>query len=209
MIKYWFCKESNINMKNNFKNQISKTAIIHPTAIITNCKIYAGVIISPYCVISNTTIGKKVKILSHSVIDDCVIKSNATIGPFAHLRPKTIVESCGKVGAFCETKNSTIGQNSKVPHLSYIGDTEIGKNCNIGAGTITCNYDGKNKHKTKIASNVFVGSNSNLIAPIEIGESSFIAAGSTIINNVPCKAFAISRSEQINKPNKLVNDKLL
>ena len=126
-----------------------------------------------------------------------MIKNNIVIGPYARIRPGTKLESGSKVGNFVETKNSKIKSNSKISHLSYIGDAEIGKNSNIGAGTITCNYDGIKKNKTKISENVFVGSNSSLVAPIKIEKNSFIGAGSVITQNVKKGSLALTRSKQV------------
>ena len=122
---------------------------------------------------------------------------NVVVGPYARLRSGTILKSNTKIGNFVETKKSSINQNSKVNHLSYIGDTLIGKNSNIGAGTITCNYDGVKKSKTKISDNVFVGSNSSLVAPVSIGKNSFVGAGSVITKNVKQKSIAITRAPQL------------
>ncbi len=121
---------------------------------------------------------------------------NVTVGPFARLRPDTILENNSRIGNFVEIKKSKIGKNSKVNHLSYIGDSVLGKNVNIGAGTITCNYDGKNKYKTKILDNAFIGSNTSLVAPVKIGKNTLIGAGSTITKNVKDNTLALSRTSQ-------------
>ena len=137
-------------------------------------------------------------IKSFSYLEDCEINNNVTIGPFARIRPGTVLKNNCKVGNFCEIKKSTIGNGTKINHLSYIGDTEIGDNTNIGAGTITCNYNGYTKSKTKIGNNSFIGSNTIIIAPINIGNNTMTAAGSVITNDVIDGALAISRSEQKN-----------
>ena len=124
-------------------------------------------------------------------------ENNVSVGPYARLRPGTILKSGSKVGNFVEVKKSTIGRKSKVNHLSYIGDASIGKNVNIGAGTITCNYDGKNKNKTKILDGAFIGSNSSLVAPIKIGKNSVVGAGSALTKNVKNKSLSLTRSNQI------------
>ncbi|NBN87888.1 MAG: bifunctional N-acetylglucosamine-1-phosphate uridyltransferase/glucosamine-1-phosphate acetyltransferase, partial [Proteobacteria bacterium] len=121
---------------------------------------------------------------------------NVTIGPFARLRPDTVLENNSKIGNFVEIKKSRVGKNSKVNHLSYIGDSVLGKNVNVGAGTITCNYDGRNKYKTKILDNAFIGSNSSLVAPVKIGKNTVIGAGSTITKNVKDNTLALSRISQ-------------
>ena len=161
-----------------------------------------NITIEPYVVIgSKVKIGDNTYIKSFSHIEESKIEKNVVIGPYARLRPGTILKSNTRIGNFVETKKSKIGINSKVNHLSYIGDTTIGKNSNIGAGTITCNYDGIKKSKTKISDNVFVGSNSSLIAPIKLGKNSVIGAGSTIAKNVKKNSLAITRSSQIELKN--------
>ena len=144
-----------------------------------------NVIIEPYVVIGlNVVIGNNVIIKSFSHIEKAIIKNNIEIGPFARIRPDSTIDDNSKIGNFVEVKKSYIGKNSKINHLSYVGDTKIGKKVNLGAGTITCNYDGKKKSKTIIEDNVFVGSNTSLVAPIKIGSNSIIGAGSAITKNV-------------------------
>ena len=161
-------------------------------------KIGKKVTIEPYVVI-----GKKVKIFnnvtihSFSHLENTKIESNVSVGPYARLRPGTVLKSGSRVGNFVEIKKSTIEKNSKVNHLSYIGDASLGKNVNIGAGTITCNYDGVKKNKTKIKNNVFIGSNTSLVAPVTISDKSIVGAGSVITRNVNKKALALSRSDQV------------
>ena len=142
-------------------------------------------------------IQNNVKIFSFSHLENVRIENNVNIGPYARLRPGTILRSGSRIGNFVEVKKSTIEKNSKVNHLSYIGDATLGKNVNIGAGTITCNYDGVKKNKTIIKDNVFIGSNSSLIAPVTINEKSTVGAGSVIIKNVNKKSLALTRSDQI------------
>ena len=154
--------------------------------------------VEPYVVIgTKVKIGDNTHIKSFTHIEGTTIEKNVIIGPYARLRPGTILKSNTKIGNFVETKKSNIGTNSKVNHLSYIGDTVIGKNSNVGAGTITCNYDGIKKSKTKISDNVFVGSNSSLVAPVKLDKGSVIGAGSVITKNVKQKSLAITRSSQI------------
>ena len=161
-----------------------------------------NVTIDPYVVIgTKVKIGNNVHIKSFSHIEGAKIENNIVIGPYARIRPGTKLESGSKVGNFVETKNSKIKSNSKINHLSYIGDAEIGKNSNIGAGTITCNYDGIKKNKTKISENVFIGSNSSLVAPIKIEKNSFIGAGSVITQNVKQGSLALTRSKQVQVKN--------
>jgi UDP-N-acetylglucosamine diphosphorylase/glucosamine-1-phosphate N-acetyltransferase len=157
-----------------------------------------NVTIEPYVVIGpKVKIGDNSYIKSFTHIEGSKIEKNVIVGPYARLRPGTILKSHTKIGNFVETKKTSINTNSKVNHLSYIGDTIIGKNSNIGAGTITCNYNGIKKSKTRISDNVFVGSNSSLIAPIKINKNSTIGAGSVITKNVKKNSLAITRSSQI------------
>ncbi|MCW8956097.1 MAG: bifunctional UDP-N-acetylglucosamine diphosphorylase/glucosamine-1-phosphate N-acetyltransferase GlmU [Gammaproteobacteria bacterium] len=159
-------------------------------------KIAKGSHIGANSIIIDSTIGENVMIKPNCVIENSVIADHVDIGPFARLRPDTVLNENSRVGNFVEIKKSTIGKGSKVNHLSYIGDTEMGDHVNIGAGTITCNYDGANKHKTIIGDNVFVGSNSQLVAPVQLGKAATIAAGATITKDVEDGSLAISRSPQ-------------
>ena len=160
-------------------------------------KIGKNVTIEPYVVIgSKVKIGNNVIIKSFSHLESCKIESKVEIGPYARIRPETILKEGSKIGNFVEVKKSTVGKKSKVNHLSYIGDTEIGKAVNIGAGTITCNYDGIKKSKTKIKDKVFIGSNSSLVAPVTIENESIVGAGSVITKNVSKKSLALTRSLQ-------------
>ena len=163
-----------------------------------NTKIGKNVTIEPYVVIADkVSIGNNVRILSFSHLEGVKIENNVNVGPYARLRPGTILKSGSKIGNFVEVKKSIIGKGSKLNHLSYVGDTKIGKKVNIGAGTITCNYDGIKKSKTIIEDDVFVGSNSSLVAPIKLEKKSIIGAGSTITKKVSKNALALTRVEQI------------
>ena len=156
-----------------------------------------NVIVEPYVVIgSKVKIGNNVIIKSFSHIEDTLMENNVVVGPYARLRPGTILKSGAKIGNFVEIKKSKIGKNSKVSHLSYVGDTSVGESSNIGAGTITCNYDGVNKYKTNVSDNVFIGSNTSLIAPIKIDKNSTVGAGSVITGNVKKNSLALTRSKQ-------------
>ena len=160
-------------------------------------KIGKNVTIEPYVVFGpKVKIGNNVLIKSFSYLESCIVKDKVEIGPYARVRPNTVLEKGSKVGNFVEIKKSKIGKNSKVNHLTYIGDTNIGKNVNVGAGTITCNYDGIKKSKTLIKDNVFIGSNSSLVAPLTLEEGSTIGAGSVITKNVKRKSLALTRSLQ-------------
>jgi len=161
-------------------------------------KVGKNVIIEPYVVLGkNVKIGNNVIIKSFSHLESCKIENKVELGPYARIRPNTVIKEGSRVGNFVEIKKSIIGKKSKVNHLSYIGDSEIGKSVNIGAGTITCNYDGIKKSKTKIKDNVFVGSNSSLVAPITIDKHSIIGAGSVITKNVRKKSLALTRPPQL------------
>jgi len=160
-------------------------------------KIGKNVTIEPYVVFGpKVKIGSNVLIRSFSHLENCIVKDKVEIGPYARIRPNTILEKGSKVGNFVEIKKSKIGKNSKVNHLTYIGDANIGKNVNVGAGTITCNYDGVKKSKTKIKDKVFIGSNSSLVAPLIIDQESIIGAGSVITKNVKKKSLALTRTLQ-------------
>ena len=161
-------------------------------------KIGKNVTIDPYVVIGKKVqINNNVTIHSFSHLENTKIENNVTVGPYARLRPGSVLKPGSRVGNFVEIKKSVIGKGTKINHLSYIGDSQIGKKVNVGAGTITCNYDGFKKNKTKIKDKVFIGSNSSLVAPIIIGEKSVIGAGSVITKNVKKKSLALTRSNQI------------
>lgn len=157
--------------------------------------------ITPNCIIKNTTIGDNVTVLPNSIIEGATIKNNVSIGPFARIRPEVTVDDNAKIGNFVEIKKSTIGYGSKISHLSYIGDTTMGEMVNIGAGVITCNYDGVNKHQTLIEDGAFIGSNTQLIAPVTIGKNATIGAGSKITKNAPEERLTLSLSQQDTKNN--------
>lgn len=160
-----------------------------------------GVQVGPNCVLKNCTIADGTVIDANSMIDDSSVAENCVIGPFARLRPKTELQAGAKVGNFVETKKSVIGPGAKINHLTYIGDAEIGAKVNVGAGTITCNYDGINKFKTVVGAGAFIGSNSSLVAPVTVGENAVIGAGSTITKNVDDAALSVARGRQISKAN--------
>ena len=165
-------------------------------------KIGKNVILEPYVVIgSKVKIGNNVIIKSFSHLENCKIENKVEIGPYARIRPGTILKEGSRIGNFVEIKKSTLGKKSKVNHLTYIGDTNIGRSVNIGAGTITCNYDGYKKSKTVIKDNTFIGSNSSLVAPVTIEQDSIVGAGSVITKNVKKKSLALTRSLQIEVKN--------
>ena len=195
-----------INLQDNLRKKFLKKGVkmLAPETVYfsKDTKIGKNVIIDPYVVIGEKVkIQNNVKIFSFSHLEKVKVENNVNIGPYARLRPGTVLKSGSKVGNFVEVKKSIVGTDSKVNHLSYIGDTVIGSKVNVGAGTITCNYDGKKKNKTKIKNKVFIGSNSSLVAPITINESSVIGAGSVITKNVSKKSLALSRASQVEVKN--------
>ena len=193
-------------IQNKLRNKFLKVGVkmIGPETIFfsNDVKVGKNVTIDPYVVIGkNVTIGNNVVIKSFSHLESCKIENKVEVGPYARIRPNTILKEGSKIGNFVEVKKSTVGKKTKVNHLSYIGDSEIGKSVNIGAGTITCNYDGVKKSKTKIKDKVFVGSNSSLVAPLTLDEKSIIGAGSVITKSVKKKSLALTRSLQTEKMN--------
>jgi len=177
--------------------KIGKDTVINPnTYLYGNTTIGSGCVLGPNVYIENSAIRDNVSIRFSSYLNSCKVDENVTIGPFAHLRPEANIGKDAKIGNFVEIKNSDIGTGSKVPHLSYIGDATLGNGVNIGAGSITCNYDGVHKHRTVIEDNVFIGSDSMLVAPIIIGKGSTTAAGSTITKDVEEYSLAIERNQQ-------------
>jgi len=188
-------------IQTRLRNKFIKSGVkmIGPETIFfsEDTKIGSNVVINPYVVIGKKVkIGSSVTINSFSYLEDCKIENKVDVGPYARIRPGVILRENSKVGNFVEIKKSIIGKKSKVSHLSYIGDSEIGDEVNIGAGTITCNYDGIKKSKTKIKNNVFIGSNSSLVAPVTINKNSIIGAGSVITKNVKQDSLALTRSLQ-------------
>ena len=193
-------------IQNKLRNKFLKSGVqmTGPETIFfsKDTKIGKNVIIEPYVVIGKKVkIGSNVIIKSFSHLESCRIENKVEIGPYARIRPNTILKEGSKIGNFVEVKKSTVGKKSKVNHLSYIGDSYIGKSVNIGAGTITCNYDGVKKSKTKIKDNVFIGSNSSLVAPVTINKKSIVGAGSVITKNVKEKSLALTRPKQIEVKN--------
>jgi bifunctional UDP-N-acetylglucosamine pyrophosphorylase/glucosamine-1-phosphate N-acetyltransferase len=156
--------------------------------------------VGPFTRIADSTIGPGAQVLDHCVLRDCVVEAGASVGPFTHIRPESRIGAGARVGNFVELKKTHLGDGAKAPHLSYLGDATIGAKANIGAGTITCNYDGVNKHATRIGEGAFIGSDTTLVAPITIGEGAYIAAGSAITEDVPADALALGRARQVTKP---------
>ena len=196
-------KQSNLQkIQNQIRDKFLKQGVkmVGPETIFfsKDTKIGKNVTIEPYVVFGpKVKIGSNVVIKSFSHLEECNIMNKVEIGPYARIRPKTILKEGSKIGNFVEVKKSVVGKNSKVNHLSYVGDSDIGKSVNIGAGTITCNYDGVNKNKTKIKDNVFIGSNSSLVAPVTIENDSIVGAGSVITKKVNKKSLALTRANQL------------
>jgi len=192
--------------------QLPETVLIDPDVTAgEDCRLEPGVqllgrtklgercVVQTGSVLLNAILSDDVTVKPHSLIEESRLENGAVVGPFARLRPGTHLKKGARVGNFVETKKAVIGEGSKVPHLSYIGDAKLGSKTNIGAGTITCNYDGVNKYQTTIGSRVFVGSDSVLVAPVRIGDGAYIAAGSAITENVPAESLGVARSRQANK----------
>ena len=191
-----------ISLRNKFLKKGVKMIAPDTVFFSKNTKIGKNVTIEPYVVIAdNVSVGDNVKILSFSHLEGVKIENNVNVGPYARLRPGTVLKSGSKIGNFVEIKKSIVGNSSKINHLSYVGDTKIGKKVNIGAGTITCNYDGIKKNNTIIDDGVFIGSNSSLVAPIKLEKKSIIGAGSVITKKVSKNSLALTRADQIEKKN--------
>jgi bifunctional UDP-N-acetylglucosamine pyrophosphorylase/glucosamine-1-phosphate N-acetyltransferase len=159
-----------------------------------------GAVIGPFVRLVDTEIGPGAEVIDHCLLRDSVVEAAASVGPFTHLRPESRVGAGAKVGNFVEMKKSHLGEGSKAGHLSYLGDATIGPAVNIGAGTITCNYDGAHKHQTRIEAGAFIGSHSTLVAPVTVGEGAYVAAGSAVTEDVPAEALALGRARQVTKP---------
>lgn len=176
-------------------------AILRPFVFIEGRSIVrAGAVVGPFVRLVDTEVGKHARILDHCLLLESVVEEGAQVGPFAHVRPESRIGAGARVGNFVELKKTSLGEGAKAPHLSYLGDAQIGPRTNIGAGTITCNYDGMNKHPTTIGEGAFVGSDVTLVAPVTVGDGAFVAAGSTITEDVPPHALALGRARQVVKP---------
>jgi bifunctional UDP-N-acetylglucosamine pyrophosphorylase / glucosamine-1-phosphate N-acetyltransferase len=169
------------------------------TVLEGRTRVAGGAVVGPFVRLVDTEVGPGAQILDHCLLRDCVVGEGAAVGPFTHVRPESRIGAKAKVGNFVELKKTQLGDGSKAPHLSYIGDATVGPRVNIGAGTITCNYDGTAKHATRIEAGAFVGSDTTLVAPVTIGEGAYIAAGSAITEDVPPGALALGRARQVNK----------
>jgi bifunctional UDP-N-acetylglucosamine pyrophosphorylase/glucosamine-1-phosphate N-acetyltransferase len=182
--------------------EVAADTVIEPfVQLLGKTQIGSDSTIRSYTVIENCTIGDDVLVRQCCVLSESTVESGARIGPFAHLRPGSEIGEGAHVGNFVETKKAKLGKGAKASHLTYLGDAEVGEGTNIGAGTITCNYDGVNKHRTRIGKNAFVGSDSTLVAPVSVGDGAYIGAGSCITKDVPADALAVGRSHQVTKEN--------
>tara|TARA_Y100000748_G_scaffold155163_1_gene129732 strand:+ start:341 stop:952 length:612 start_codon:yes stop_codon:yes gene_type:complete len=195
-----------INLQENLRKKFDKQGVkmTAPETVFfsKDTRIGKNVSIEPYVVFGKkVNIKNNVKIFSFSHLENVKIENDVTVGPYARIRPGTVLKTGSRIGNFVEIKKSTIGENSKVNHLSYVGDSKLGKKVNIGAGTITCNYDGFKKNKTNIKDGVFIGSNSSLVAPVTINQNSIVGAGSVITQNVKKKSLALTRSKQLEVKN--------
>ncbi|HEX4823863.1 MAG TPA: bifunctional UDP-N-acetylglucosamine diphosphorylase/glucosamine-1-phosphate N-acetyltransferase GlmU [Candidatus Polarisedimenticolaceae bacterium] len=178
---------------------IARDVVLYPDVIVEGeTTIGEDSVVRPGCRLNGVRLGRGVEIKDHSVLEDAVVGDFASVGPFAHLRPGSVLERDAKVGNFVELKKTTLGRGSKASHLAYLGDAQIGHDCNIGAGTITCNYDGVHKHKTTLGAGVFIGSDTQLVAPVSVGEGAYVGAGTTVTDDVPAGALALSRVRQLN-----------
>ena len=180
---------------------VEKGAVLRPFTILEGTSVVrGGASVGPFVRLVDTEVGKDAQVLDHCLLRESVVEEGASVGPFSHLRPGSRVGAQARVGNFVELKKTQLGEGSKASHLSYLGDATIGPGVNIGAGTITCNYDGEKKSLTRIEANAFVGSDSILVAPVTIGEGAYVAAGSTITEDVPKDALALGRARQVTKP---------
>jgi bifunctional UDP-N-acetylglucosamine pyrophosphorylase/glucosamine-1-phosphate N-acetyltransferase len=181
--------------------EIARDTVIHPQVTLEGrTKIGEDCVIRSHSRITNSELGHRVTVQDGCILNEARLEDDTTIGPFAHLRPGTILRRHAKVGNFVELKKTDLGEGSKANHLSYLGDAKIGRGVNIGAGTITCNYDGQHKYETVIGDDVFIGSDSQFVAPVTVGKGALVAAGSTITENIPPDALAVGRALQVNRP---------
>jgi bifunctional UDP-N-acetylglucosamine pyrophosphorylase/glucosamine-1-phosphate N-acetyltransferase len=179
---------------------IGPDTVVHPHVMLAGATVIgADCVVGAGCQVSHSRLGERVTLRPYCVLTEATVEADAALGPFCHLRPLSHVGPGAKIGNFVELKKARIGRGSKVPHLSYVGDATVGEDVNIGAGTITCNYDGVAKHETRIGAGAFIGTNTSLVAPITIGEGAYVGAGSTITKDVPPGALAVARGKQVTK----------
>jgi bifunctional UDP-N-acetylglucosamine pyrophosphorylase/glucosamine-1-phosphate N-acetyltransferase len=181
--------------------RIEPGARLRPFTLIEGRSVVrAGAVVGPFVRLVDVEVGPSARILDHCLLRECVVEENASVGPFTHVRPESRIGAGARVGNFVELKKTEVGRGAKAQHLSYLGDATIDSEVNIGAGTITCNYDGTRKHRTRIGAGAFVGSDATLVAPVTVGAGAYVAAGSTITEDVPPDALALGRARQVVKP---------
>ena len=171
-----------------------------PCEIYGDSRVAAGALIESHCVLRNAVVGAGARVRSFCHLEDAVVGAACQVGPYARLRPGAVMEEESHAGNFVEMKKARLGKGSKANHLTYLGDAEVGPGVNVGAGTITCNYDGRNKHRTVIGAGAFIGSNTALVAPVTVGECALVGAGSVITKDVPAETLAVGRGRQVNVP---------
>ena len=196
-----------VRVEDSASTFVSKGSTVEPGATLRSFVLIegrsivrAGAVVGPFVRLVDTEVGKDARILDHCLLLQSVVEEGAQVGPFAHVRPECRIGAGARVGNFVELKKTSLGEGAKAPHLSYLGDAQVGPRTNIGAGTITCNYDGTTKHPTIIGAGTFVGSDVTLVAPVTVGDGAFVAAGSTITEDVPADALALGRARQVVKP---------
>jgi bifunctional UDP-N-acetylglucosamine pyrophosphorylase/glucosamine-1-phosphate N-acetyltransferase len=181
--------------------QVDADALVRPFCMLEGrSRVRTGASVGPYAHLVDCEVGLGARILDHCFLSECLVEAGAQVGPFAHVRPGSVIGAGARVGNFVELKKTRLGEGAKAPHLSYLGDAEIGPRANVGAGTITCNYDGVHKHPTRVGAGAFIGSDTTLVAPISVGEGAYVGAGSTITEDVPPDALALGRARQVVKP---------
>jgi bifunctional UDP-N-acetylglucosamine pyrophosphorylase/glucosamine-1-phosphate N-acetyltransferase len=181
--------------------QVDADALVRPFCMLEGrSRVRTGASVGPYAHLVDCEVGLGARILDHCFLSECLVEAGAQVGPFAHVRPGSVIGAGARVGNFVELKKTRLGEGAKAPHLSYLGDATIGAAANIGAGTITCNYDGHTKSPTRIGPGAFVGSDVTLVAPVTVGEGAYVGAGSTITEDVPPDALALGRARQVVKP---------
>jgi bifunctional UDP-N-acetylglucosamine pyrophosphorylase/glucosamine-1-phosphate N-acetyltransferase len=195
------CIEDPASTQVSLDSVVESDARIRPYSFLEGrCVVRRGASVGPFVRLVDCEVGAGAQILDHCLLRESVVEAGAVVGPFAHVRPESVIGAGAKVGNFVELKKTRLGEGAKAPHLSYLGDASIGPRVNVGAGTITCNYDGTAKHPTRIEAGAFIGSDTTLVAPVTIGEGAYIAAGSTITDDVPAHALALGRARQVVKP---------
>jgi bifunctional UDP-N-acetylglucosamine pyrophosphorylase/glucosamine-1-phosphate N-acetyltransferase len=183
-----------------YDSTLEPGAVVRPFCIVEGrSHVARGAVVGPSARLEHATVETLATVLDHCLVRESTVGASAVVGPFAHLRPESLVGQGAKVGNFVELKKTRLGPGSKAPHLSYLGDSTIGARVNVGAGTITCNYDGAHKHPTQLDDDAFIGSNSTLVAPVHVGAGAYVAAGSTITSDVPADALGVARSRQVVK----------